>query len=171
MDVKIDVIDKWMGTSLEIEENIPMWKMSFVIKRDFRRMFEYLQSQGSDASEPPYARYLDVDWETQMNKKGFANFIDIFTKKWRFRAGLPTPAKFDGEGDILSVEFPPKKYVSATHIGPYQKVGETYRQMYEFIKSRNLAVESESVEYYLNDPRETKQKELETLVLIPLKPM
>ena len=54
------------------------------------------------------------------------------------------------------------------HIGPYQKVGETYKKMVKFAKENNLALENESIEYYLNDPSTVTKDKLETEVLIPI---
>lgn len=40
--------------------------------------------------------------------------------------------------------------------------------MYAWSKEQNLSLQGESLEFYLNDPRETDKKDLETQVLIPI---
>jgi effector-binding domain-containing protein len=61
-----------------------------------------------------------------------------------------------------------KKYVKTIHFGPYQNVGSTNKKMFGWAKSLNLSFENESLEFYLNDPRDTKKESLETMVLIPV---
>jgi len=59
-------------------------------------------------------------------------------------------------------------YLRAIHIGPYQKIGDTYRKMIEYSNENNLKVKNESIEFYLNDPKTTQNSNLETELLIPL---
>lgn len=165
---EIGIIEKEIGAVIEIEERVPVWKMPSVMGKDFNLILEYLKSKGVDCKEAPYARYLDIDWDLEMKKGAFANFIGVFTKKWHFQAGIPTSKKIEGADNLVERQIRNKKYVKTIHCGPYQKVGVTYKKMYTWAKSQNLSLENESIEFYMNDPRDTKKESLETMVLIPV---
>ena len=165
---RIEIIEKEIGDVIEIEERVPMWKMSSVMAKDFTLILEHLKSRDVDCKEAPYARYLNIDWDLEMKIGAFANFIRIFTKQWHFRVDMPTSTKIEGVNNQIYRKIQNKKYIKTIHYGPYQKVGETYKKMYAWAKSQNLSFENESLEFYLNDPKETSKESLETMVLIPV---
>jgi effector-binding domain-containing protein len=157
---EIEIIEKEIGDVIEIEERVPVWKMPSVMSKDFKLILEHLKSKGVDCKEAPYARYLNIDWDYEMRKGAFANFIRVFTKQWHFQAGIPTSTKIEGADNLIDRQIRNKKYVKTIHHGPYQKVGITYKRMYTWAKSQNLSFENESMEFYLNDPRDTKKESL-----------
>lgn len=165
---EIEIIEKEIGDVVEIEERVPVWKMPFAMSKDFKLILEYLKSKGVDCKEAPYARYLDFDWDLEMKRGAFANFIRMFTKQWHFQAGMPTSTKIGGANNLVGRKIQTKKYVKTIHYGPYQKVGATYQKMYVWAKGKKLSFENESIEFYLNDPRDTEKNSLETMVLIPI---
>jgi effector-binding domain-containing protein len=165
---EIEIIEKEIGDVIEIEERVPVWKMPSVMSSDFKKIKDHLKSNGAECKDAPYARYLDIDWDLEMKKGAFANFIRVFTKKWHFQAGMPTSTKIGGENNLISRQISNKKYVKTIHYGPYHKVGITYKKMYAWAKSQNLSFENESLEFYLNGPRDTEKEFLKTVVLIPV---
>ncbi len=168
MDITCEIIEKEIGPVIEIEERVPMWKIPFVMGRDFQRLLDSMESQGAEAAGVPYARILDVDWESQVAKGMLVNLLEMFTKKWHFKAGIPTSRTLEGGDGITPSICETKRYVQALHRGPYQKVGTTYKAMYAWATSQGLSLEDQSIEFYQNDPCQTKKKDLETIVLIPL---
>lgn len=165
---EVEIIEKQIGDVIEIEERVPVWKMPSAMSRDLTLILEYLKSKGVDCKEAPYARYLDIDWDLEMKRGAFANFIGMFTKKWHFQAGMPTSTKIKGANNLVDRNIQKKKYVKTIHYGPYQSVGITYKKMYVWVKAQNLSFENESIEFYLNDPKDTEKNSLETMVLIPI---
>ncbi len=166
---EIEIVEKDIGDVLEIEEQVPVWKMVSVMGKDFALLAEYLQAKGVESKEVPYARYLDIDWDLEMKQGALANFIRMFTKKWHFQVGMPISSKIENKNNLVCRKIEHKKYVKTIHYGPYQKVGVTYKKMYAWAREQKLSFESESIEFYLNDPRNTKKESLETMVLIPVK--
>jgi effector-binding domain-containing protein len=164
----IEIIEKEIGDVIEIEERVPVWKMPFVMSKDFNLILEYLKSKDVDCKEAPYARYINIDWELEMKKGAFANFVGLLTKKWHFRVGMPTSMKIEGANDLKDRQIQNKKYVKTIQYGPYQDVGATYKKMYAWAKSQNLDFENESLELYLNNPKVTDKERLKTMVLIPV---
>lgn len=165
---EIEVIEKEIGDVIEIEERVSMLKMPSVMGKDFTLILEYLKTKDVRCKEAPYARYLDIDWEVEMKKGMFANIISAFTKKWHFQIGMPTEKKIGGTDNMISKHIKTEKYIKTHHYGPYQKVGGTYKKMCAWAKTKNLTLDKESFEFYLNDPGETKKEDLKTMVLIPV---
>ncbi len=167
---EIEIIEKEIGSVIEIEERVPVWKMPSVMGKDFRLIIEYMKTSGIADTEVPYsyARYLEIDWESEMTRGIIANFIGIFTKKWHFLAGMPTPVQLSGTDNLKYRLLQSKKYIKAIHYGAYQKLGSTYKKMHAWSKDRGLKSKGESIEIYLNSPRTTSKESLKTMVLIPL---
>ena len=117
----------------------------------------------------PYARYINVNWEKQVNRSTIGNIIDIFTKKWHFFTGVPTVVKLEGKGRLTPSAIRKRKYIKTIHYGPYQKIGDTYKKMFIFSQENNLKLENESIEYYTNDPSKVEKANIQTEVLIGIK--
>ena len=169
MAQKIEIIEKEIGHVIEIEENVSVFKLPSIMGKDLKLISEYLEEKSVKSKDAPYARYLDIDWDVQTQKGMLANLIDLFTKKWHFLNGFTIPTELEAKDNMKTDLIKLKKYVQTTHFGPYQKVGNTYKNMYVWAKEQNFELVGESIEFYLNDPRETKKELLETLVLIPIK--
>ncbi len=163
----IEIIEKKIGNVIEIEERQPMWKMGSTFSRNYGLIMEH--SKANDAElDIPYARYLNIDWQGEMAKGKLVVFIGAFTKKWHFQVGIPISKEISSKEPMKYRYIENKKYVKTIHHGPYHKVGDTYRKMYNWAVAQQLSLGSESIEFYLNDPSEVKKESLETMVLIPI---
>lgn len=166
MDIK--VVEVEIGDVVEIEENIQMWKMPSVMGKDYEGLYSYLKSVDCECDEAPYARYVGVDIATESCQGFFKMLIDLIFKKWHFFAGVPVSTKLEGKERIKPAIIEKRKYIQAMHIGPYHKVGDTYKAIYKWSQEQQLELGDQSIEFYLNDPRETDKKDLETKVLVQL---
>ena len=166
----MNIIDRSIGYVVEIEQKVSTMKMPKTMGEDYKSIFKYLKENGIEPSDStmPYTRYLDIDWDSQMNKGALANFIELFTKKWHFFDGVQSTKKLPEKDDFVTKRFTKRKYLRAMHYGPYQKVSDTYRKMWQFALENKLKLENESFEFYLNDPSTVKKEEIETEVLIPI---
>ncbi len=169
MGSKIEIIEKELGDVIEIEENTYVWKMPSVMSRNFDGLYTY-SKKWSDEESPfmPYARYIGFEWEKELSKGIIANLLGMFFTKWHFFTGLQTPKKLDKNGTIRASKIENRRYVKATHYGPYHQVSHTYRQIVDWANEHNLVLDNESIEFYLNDPREVGKDKTETMVLIPV---
>jgi len=57
---------------------------------------------------------------------------------------------------------------TATHVGPYQKLGETIEKLAAWIDSQGYAADKPLLERYLNNPMQVKPEELRTEIWIPV---
>ena len=163
MDSDIALIEKEIGRVVEIEENTFIWKMPSVMAKNFGRLTPF-----AAADAMPYARYVEFDWEDELTKGILASLAAMFFKRWHFFTGIQTDAKIDESGDLQLQTIPRRRYVMATHYGPYHQVSHTYRQIVDWADEHNLVLDDESFEFYLNDPRVVGKENTETMVLIPV---
>ena len=166
---QIEIIEKEIGNVIEIEEKIPMWKMPFFMKKNYKRIMDYIDTHNKDSAGIVYARYLNVDWESLINKSSFRNFIDIFIQKWHFCAGISTSLKLEDHDNIKSNFIQNKKYVKIIHYGDYRKLSDAYKELYRLSKEQSILLKNESIEIYMNDPKTTKKEDLETTILVAIK--
>ena len=165
--MKIEIVEKAFGPTLEIEESVTMMKMAKTLGTDYMKIQEYLKESGDSCEGIPYTRYLSVDWAAELKKSFFKMIIEVFTKKWNFRAGIPSSKSLPSKNEILSENFEEAKYITATHKGPYQNVGKSYTEIVKWAEENSVEIKSESIEFYLNDPKEVKPTELETQIYVP----
>jgi len=163
-----EVVEKEIGPVVEIEEKVKVWQMPKTFGRDYEVINNYLVSNGAKCSNMPYARYVDMDWEKEVNRGAFGNLIAVLFNRWHFFAGLPSTKMLESSGELQAQEIKSQKYARALHKGPYKDVGPTYKALFEWAKAQGIVLKSEAIEYYLNDPSEVKAEDIETEIFIPL---
>jgi effector-binding domain-containing protein len=168
MSNEFEIIEKTLGSVVEVEERIPVWRMPATFGHDFQRIAGYLKSQGAEVVGMPYGRYVDMDWEKEVNRGKLATYFALITKKWHFFVGMPASKPVAGEGELKSQELGNQRYARALHRGPYKECGATYKALFEWTKAQGLSLQNQAIECYANDPNEVDEADLETVILIPL---
>lgn len=112
---------------------------------------EIAQKAGPTLAGAPYVIYFNEDM----------NDLDM-------ELGFPTTAGEAPEGLDLTT-IPAGEVATAKHIGPYDKLEDTYVKLMSFIAEQGRDKDSWMYEWYLNDPAEVSPEELVTEVMIPLK--
>lgn len=62
----------------------------------------------------------------------------------------------------------PLTCVRAIHKGPYQKVGDTYKEIIDWAEANDVELADYTMENYINDPTTVAKEYIETLILIPI---
>lgn len=168
MSDQFEVIEKAIGPVVEIEERASVWRMPATFSRDYKQIADYLEEQEVDIVDLPYACYLDMDWERELNRGRLSQLFSMLTKKWHFYAGMPTSILVPVRDHLRSRVIPNQHYVKGIHRGPYKDCAVTYRALYEWAKTQKLTLKNEAIECYVNDPREVARADIETVILIPL---
>lgn len=90
--------------------------------------------------------------------------------KIRYDACVTVDESFKPSGEIGVQVIPGGEYAMTTHIGPYQKLGETYTQLLGqwLPRSGRELGSTPCFEVYLNDPQSTEPAELLTDIYAPL---
>ena len=125
MAAQFVVLEKTIGPVVEIEERVRVWRMPAIFSRDYKHITDYLESQGVECVNAPYARYLDIDWEKELNRGRLATLFSLLIKKWHFFAGMPTSILVPVSNELRSQVLASQHYVRGVHRGPYQNCGET----------------------------------------------
>ena len=163
-----EIVEKEIGPVVEIEENVKVWQMPKTFGRYYEAINNYLLSHDAKCSAMPYARYVDMDWEIEVNRGTLGNLIAVLFKRWHFYAGLPSTKMLPSSGEFKAQEMKTQKYARALHKGPYKDVGPIYKALFEWARTQNVRLKNEAMEFYLNDPSEVKAEDIETEIYIPL---
>lgn len=168
MKPEFELVERAIGPVIEIEESVRVWRMPATFGRDFKRIANYMAMQGTECSDMPYAHYLDMDWQAELQRGKISTLIATVIKKWHFFAGIPVLKAVQGQGELRTRIIPAQHYVRGVHHGPYQQCAVTYRAMHEWAKTQGLQFKNEAYEFYVNDPREVEKADIETIILIPV---
>ncbi|HFS85457.1 MAG TPA: hypothetical protein ENK72_02445 [Epsilonproteobacteria bacterium] len=168
MEPKIEVVEKALGSAIEMENNIKMFEISRAMNSCFQTLAAYIGEDHLSEKNLFYARFVEIDWEEEINKGFFTKLWDTVTHKWHFYNGVTTPELLKSEEDILTITHTLHTYLQATHTGSYYSVAETYKAMCEYAANEKLTLSNGSIEIYLNDPHEVPEEELQTTILIQI---
>lgn len=93
-------------------------------------------------------------------------------EKLRYDACITVGDNFVPTDDIAVQTVGGGDYAVTTHIGPYEKLGETYSKLYgQWLVRSGRELRSEPcMEFYLTDPDNTDPEDLITDICMPLKP-
>lgn len=100
---------------------------------------------------PPFAIYRNMDMKN----------LDV-------EAGFPVASPLGGNGEIFQSSLPEGQIATSTHFGSYASVEETYNALMQWIGERELKPSGPPYEYYLNDPDDTPEDQLQTKVCMPV---
>ncbi len=90
---------------------------------------------------------------------------------WAVAIPVVTPATI-GSGDMDEMGFKvlESMFVAyAHHVGPYEKVGDTFDKVFDWIEMNKYPLSGFPVEVYWSDPETTPAKELVTEVWLPIR--
>jgi len=170
MSEQITIIEKAEQHALCVSETVGTMKLGKVMQPAYLLIMDHLKKHDINFGENviPFARYKDLDWAKLQKKSLFSVINMLFCYKWQLDIGVSCPDSVPGEGRMNKVSLDAGKYIRMIHIGSYKKVGETYNRILAYATEQNLKVKNTSIEFYLNDPRETPTSQLETEVLVPV---
>lgn len=91
-------------------------------------------------------------------------------EKVRYDACLTVDDDVEPSGEVGITEIPGGEYAVARHLGPYDRIGETYEALFGrwLPASGREVADAPSLEQYWNDPGNTPPEELETDICILL---
>ena len=168
METLVKVVERDDQPALEINARCTVMNMPMVIPKSFKSIAEYMQSHKLKIEHMPYVRYLNVNWD-DVGANKLVMFLKMFSHKWDMLIGIPVTTELPDNGIIRNGKFPGGSYLETLHTGPYSKVGTSYKRLTDFAKAEHLTFGNESIEIYLNDPREVAKQDLQTRILVPLK--
>ena len=67
-----------------------------------------------------------------------------------------------------AIEIDSQTCVRTIHRGPYQKIGDTYKEIVDWAVANDVELANHTMESYINDPTAVAREDIETLILIPV---
>jgi effector-binding domain-containing protein len=83
-------------------------------------------------------------------------------------AGFPVTRALPGKNDIKSGEILAGKHAACLHVGPYAQSVPAYDALARWTEENGYTPTGVAFEFYLNDPTQTPQAELQTRIVFPL---
>jgi effector-binding domain-containing protein len=123
-----------------------------VLGRSYGAIAQYLGELGETPGGAPFVAYYNMDMQD----------LDI-------EIGFPVTRPLEGKGEIQEEFIPGGKMATCLHIGAYKEIEPAYNALNEFIAQNKYESTGVAYEFYLNDPNETPEEELQTQIVFPLK--
>ena len=169
MSQEINVVERTLGPALEVEARCSVFKLPKLLGENYGQISAYCEASGIEPVDMPYARYFGIDWEKEARRGAFGMLKQMLLEKMHFAAGRFVSAPADGDQSVRAQEFAAQQYLSTFHVGPYMKVGDTYKRLIAHAAAEGLALIDHSIEHYVDDPTKVDKTELRTEVMIPLR--
>lgn len=139
-------------TAAVIRAEVPMSELREVFDRGFPAVMQAAAAQGIAIIGPPFGFYPRLPGDTVAVVVGF-----------------PLAGPVVAEGDVEPFELPGGRAVTATHLGPYEALEQTYEQLMAWAQAEGLTLAEGMWESYLSDPSaEPDPNSWRTLIVWPL---
>ena len=151
---------------VEVAVETRLWRIPKVLASCFATARAHIESAGAEVEGMPFARYLEVDWESLRGKGAFGQFLEFLTAKQKMRIGMFSSTLVPSEGSAIGTEIAAGRYVTTFHRGAYHKVADTYRRIFDWAVANDVRLADTSIENYVDDPTEMPTDEVRTRIWI-----
>lgn len=125
----------------------------------FGRLYGWIAQRGLQPAGMPSAVYLTIPSEVPEDMARW--------ELWAPIAGEPDEVGRDAAGMGIK-RVAPTLAVTATHVGPYEEVEPTYRDMWTFMADEGYAPAGPPMERYCSDPAEVPPEQYVTEIVMPV---
>lgn len=153
MDYHCEIKDMPEQPILSIRTRSSVVSLPKVLGKAFEQLESRLKELGEEPAGAPFVAYYNMN---MLN-------MDI-------EIGFSVNKLLEDNAEIKSATLPAGKYAVTMHQGPYGKIRPAYNALKKKVNEEGLQATGVAYEYYLNDPNNTKQNDLLTQVVFPLKP-
>ena len=153
---------------VEVAVETRLWRIPKVLASSFATASAHIESAGAQVEGMPFARYLEIDWQSLRSKGAFGQFLDLLTAKQKMRIGMFSSTLVPSGGPAIGTEITAGRYVTTFHRGAYHKVGDTYRRIFDWAVANDVELANNTIENYVDDPSEMPQAEVRTRIWIPV---
>ncbi len=146
----IEVVKTKETSAIAIREKVKVAEIPMVMGRMYGELLPHL-GKDVQCAGPPFALYHS--WEGEI--------MDM-------EVGFPIVGKGIEAGKVHTIRLPAVRAAVATHIGPYERLTDTYNTMMEWMKANGHTPASYMWEEYLNSPQEVPPDKLMTRLYWPI---
>jgi effector-binding domain-containing protein len=125
-------------------------KLPEIFSSVFPETYAHLGATGSMPAGPPFARYFS-----------FGPTFDV-------EIGVPVADQIAPDGRVRPGELPGGRAVVGIHVGPYDRLHETYEAMERFIADQGLVPAGAMWERYLTGPEDPDPSTWRTEIVQPV---
>jgi effector-binding domain-containing protein len=152
MSYQCTILEHPEQATLAIRTRTAAQDLPQAIGEAYGRICAYLQAAGVQSAGAPYVGYFNCDMQD----------LDV-------EMGIPVAESLPGQGEIISSSLPAGAYASCVHTGAYQAIEPAYAILMQWMQEQGLEGTGIAYEIYWDDPAETPEAELRTLVLLQLR--
>ena len=118
-----------------VRAEVPMEELRAVFDRGFAEVMRVTQEQGVAISGPPFGFYPRMPTDT----------VEVVV-------GCPVAGAVAPDGDVTPFELPGGRVVTGLHVGSYESLEATYRELTEWAAAEGHPLAGHLWESYLTDP-------------------
>ena len=152
MNFQCEIKEQAAQPTLSIRARTPIDGLPKLLGESYGKIAGYLAGLDEGPAGAPFAAYYNMDMQD----------LDV-------EIGFPVAKALKGKGEIQASEVPGGKLGIALHAGRYADIAPVYDALIQFVKEQGYEPTGISFEFYLNDPGETPQDQLQTQIAFPLK--
>lgn len=147
IDPHVETLESWV--SLGVRQVVPMAEVGTAFASSFEAVAKAAAQAGATIVGPAYGEYFGVPTTTVDVEIGF---------------GVDRPVDVAG---LVVTERPSTRAVVATHVGPYDKLEQSYAALMPWLEAQDLALTDSMFEFYDSDP-EVEPAATVTRIVFPL---
>jgi effector-binding domain-containing protein len=132
---EIRMVDAPEQDTAVVRDRVPLDGMAAFFARAFGATMHAMREQRVAPVGPPFGLYHGTPGET----------IDV-------EAGFPVSSPVTDVDDVVASSLPGGRVVEAVHVGPYDTLAETYREVEQWMVGQGLRPGAVTWESYLTDP-------------------
>jgi effector-binding domain-containing protein len=130
-----DVQDLPPVAAAVIHAEVPMAELRSVFDRGFQLVMAAVSNQGRSITGPPFGFYPRMPGAT----------VEVVV-------GFPVSGPVEDDGEVVAFELPGGRAITAVHVGPYERLEETYNELVAWAATEELQLADHMWESYLSDP-------------------
>jgi effector-binding domain-containing protein len=130
----VTTIDRQPAAVMRAE--LPMEELRTVFDRGFGEIMRVAEAQGLTITGPPFGFYPRIPTDT----------VEV-------AVGFPVSTTVTPDGDVTPFELPGGRVVTGMHVGPYESLEASYRELTEWAAAEGHSLAGHMWESYLTDPR------------------
>ena len=120
------------------------------------KIFQFAFANDLDVTGPPLFLCHELTME-EVEKAMKNDDADL-------EVALPVSGDIKETNEVRYYQLPAVKVVRTLHRGPYEKVGDTYGRIFQWMEENGREVKGPYREYYLNDPSQVPKEDILTEV-------
>lgn len=135
-----------------VRAEVPMEQLRTVFDRGFGEVMRVAEAQGLAITGPPFGFYPRMPTDT----------VEV-------AVGFPVSAVVTADGGVTPFELPGGRVVTGIHVGSYDSLEESYRELTEWATAESHSLADHMWESYLTDPAaEPNPATWQTMITWPL---